>query len=332
MATALPLVGNRDVQARMVQVADGGRLHHACLFEGPEGVGKRTFALWLARYVNCEAATRPCGSCRSCTLLLAGTHPDLIVIGPDPERATAVISVQQAQELLGTLKLQRHSARHRFVILDPADLLNDESANTLLKTLEEPPAGTHFFLITARVASLLPTIRSRTQRIRFGPVGRAAMADWGQGRGLDATILAAAAGSPGLALRLAAGEAETRATLRAAVLGAIGQPLGKLFAFTEAEGKRDGGVNHAALAVDVVEELLRDTVYAANGKEPSGADPDANEQLRAWSAALWPGGNARMSQAVAVARDRLHLNVNGRVVLEALLAQLNLELSAATPR
>lgn len=315
----------------MVHVADTGRLHHACLFEGPEGVGKRTFALWLARYVNCDAPTRPCGNCHSCTLLLAGTHPDLIVIGPDPERATAVISVQQTQELLGTLKLQRHSARHRFVILDPADLLNDESANTLLKTLEEPPAGTHFVLVTARVASLLPTIRSRTQRIRFGPVPLAAMIEWGQTRGLDIKTVEAAAGSPGLALRLAAGEAETRATLRAAVLGAIGQPLGKLFAFTEAEGKREDGVNHAAFAVDIVEELLRDTVVLANGKHVRG-DPDTVDRLRGWSEALWPGGHARMSQAVAVARDRLHLNVNGRVVLEALLAQLNLELSAATPR
>lgn len=316
----------------MVQVADGGRLHHACLFEGPEGVGKRTFALWLARYVNCDAATRPCGSCRSCSLLLAGTHPDLIVVGPDPERATAVISVQQAQELVGGLKLKRHSARHRFVILDPADLLNDEAANALLKTLEEPPTGTHFVLITARVASLLPTIRSRTQRIRFGPVARAALTEWGQGRGLDATTLAAADGSPGLAVRLAGGEGQARAALRTAVLGAIGQPLGTLFAFTEAEGKRDAGVNHAALAVDVVEELLRDTVYLANGKAVGDADADTQDRLRAWSAALWPGGNARMSEAVAVARDRLYLNVNGRVVLEALLTRLNLELSATPLR
>ncbi len=329
MPPAFPLVGNLAVQERLVRAADEGRLHHAYLLEGPEGVGKATFARWLAAYVNCEGWMRPCGSCRSCHLLAAGTHPDLIVVSPDPDRATPIISVDQAHDLIRALQLQRHSARRRFVVLDPVDALNEEAANALLKTIEEPPEGTQFVLVTARVASLLPTLRSRSQRVRFGPVPEAELEAWLAGRGLDGAMAAASGGSPGLALRLAAGEAAARDALRGALLDAVGQPLGKAFALTEAEGKKDEGVSRAALAVDLLEELLRDAARLANGRDAGLAHPAGRARLEGWGRALWPGGIGRMGLAVATARDRLRLNVNGRVVLEALLTQLNLELSAA---
>lgn len=330
MTPAFPLIGNRAQTARLIAASDADRMHHAYLLEGPEGVGKATFALWLARYTNCTSASRPCGTCRSCHLMLSGTHPDLVVVVPDPDRATRVITVDQAHQLIRALQLQRHSARRRFVILDPVDALNDESANALLKTLEEPPQGTQFMLVTARVAALLPTIRSRTQRVRFGPVPEAELADWLVARGLDADLGRSSGGSPGFAIRLAGGEEAERRTLREALLAAVGQPLGKLFTFTEAEGKKEEGVNRAALAVDVLEELLRDSACLAQGRP--ALHREAEPTLRRWAAALWPGGFVRLGAHLAQARDRLALNVNGRVVLEALLTQLNLELSAAPPR
>lgn len=329
MPPAFPLVGNLAVQARLAQAADEDRLHHAYLFEGPEGVGKATFALWLARYVNCTAATRPCGECASCRLMLSGAHPDLVVVGPDPEKVTKILSVDQIHQLISAVQLQRHSARRRFVLLDPADALNEDAANALLKTLEEPPRGTQFVLVTARVASLLPTIRSRTQRVRFGPVPEADLLQWAANRQISPEIVRMAGGSLGGALHLAEGAAEARTTLRDAVIAAAGQPLVKLFALTEAEGKRDEGVNRAELVVDVLEELLRDAACLANGREGQLVHAACQPALAAWARALWPGGLARMGVAVASARDRLRLNVNGRTVLESLFAQLNLELSAA---
>ncbi len=328
MAPAFPLVGNLAVQARLAQAADEDRLHHAYLFEGPDGVGKATFALWLARYVNCEGTRRPCGECRSCRLMLTGGHPDLVVIGPDPEKVTRVISVDQAHQLINAVQLQRHSAKRRFVILDPADALNEDAANSLLKTLEEPPRGTQFILVTARVASLLQTIRSRTQRVRFGPVPEAELTAFLGARGVSPEMARMAGGSLGQAMKLAEGEAEARTTLRDAILDATGQPLVKLFALTEAEGKREEGVNRAELVVDVLEELLRDAACVANDRDDRLLHPAKRAQLALWARALWPGGHARMALALASARDRLRLNVNGRTVLESLFAQLNLELSA----
>ncbi|MFZ5481067.1 MAG: ATP-binding protein [Myxococcota bacterium] len=331
-----PILGNELVRARLWKAADEDRLHHCYLFEGPAGVGKATTARRLALYVNCEAPPpmlgppppRPCGECRSCRLILAGTHPDVITVVPDPEKSGRVITAEQAREVIAALQLQRHSARRRFVILDPADALNEESANALLKTLEEPAAGTQFVLVTARAAALLQTVRSRSQRVRFGPVSREETVAWLVGRGLDPRLAVDAQGSPGLALRLAEGEAAERAAVADAVVAVAGQPLHKLFALTEPAGKReDGGNEKAERVVDAVEALVRDAALLHLGRADGVLHEAHAPALRRWGAAMWPGGVARMQRAVADARDRLRLHVNGRTVLDALMAALNQELS-----
>ncbi len=322
------IIGNEAARGRLWRAADEGRMHHCYLFEGPEGVGKATTALRLALYVNCLGDQRPCGTCASCRLFRAGTHPDLIVVNPDPEKATRIITAEQARGVISALQLQRHSAKRRVVIVDPADALGEEAGNALLKTLEEPPGGTQFILVSARSASLLQTVRSRSQRVRFGPVPRDELEPWLAARGLDPSLATLSQGSPGFALRLAAGEAEARREVVAQIVGVVGQPLAQLFSLTEATGKRsDGAVERSTLAVDAVEELLRDVVVVASGRPDAALHPAHLGRLRVWADALHPGGVARMERAIAVARDRLRLNVNGRVVLEALLTTLNLELS-----
>ena len=258
--------------------------------------------------------------------MLAGSHPDLMVVGTDPERTTRVVSVDQAQAIISLVQLQRHSARRRFVIIDPADAMNDESANTLLKTLEEPPGGTQFILITARVASLLSTIRSRSQRVRFGPLNDADMAIFAAQKQVDAESVRAAEGSPGRALLLAGGEGEVRNKIRAGLLAAAGQPLNRLMAFAEAEGKKEEGESRAEIVVGVLEEMLRDATLIAAGRPDRVVHREVAAELAAWAERLDGGGLERLGPKIADARLRLRLNVNGRMVLESLIAQLNLEL------
>jgi DNA polymerase-3 subunit delta' len=318
-----PLIGNAALRARLCGAIEAGRAHHCYLFEGPEGVGKATTALWLAAWTNCAAGERPCGRCPSCRQIAAGSHPDVILVGPDPEKATRVISVAQAHAVVSALALKPHSARRRFVILDPADALNDEAANALLKTLEEPPHGTQFVLVTARIATLLPTVRSRSQRVRFGPVPTAELAAWLTARGADPRVAEGAEGSPGLALRLGDGEGERRAAVRRAIAEVVEAPLVRLFAFAEAKGKKEEGAeSEAAFVVEAVEALLADVARVASGRP-------VDDVAARWHAAMWPGGAARLCRQAALARERLRLNVNGRLVIEALLGQASLELARA---
>ncbi len=319
------LLGNATVRARLWRAADEGRLHHCCIFEGPEGVGKATTAFQLAMYMNCTGESRPCGACGSCKLLLAGSHPDFVRVEPDPDMATRTITIDQARGVIADLRLQRHSARRRVVLIDPVDTLGEAAANALLKTFEEPPPATQFILVTARAGALLQTVRSRSQRVRFGPVPRAELAAWLVERGLDPTLADDADGSPGLALRLAEGEGAARAEVEAALLAVLGQPLGAVFSFAEANGKKEEGVSAADKVIDALEAILRDVVRLGAGRAPRRDHPAVPRLV----AALYPEGVARLDQQCALARDRLRFNVGGRVVLEALFTAINLELSAA---
>lgn len=330
-----PLVGNVAVRSRLSRAALDQRLHHCFVFEGPEGVGKFSFAMQFAMEINClapasgqDAGARPCGVCDQCRWITSGAHPDVIVVKPDPERATPIISAAQAREIVGSLQLQRHSARYRVIILSPADAMNEEAANILLKTLEEPPAGTQFILVTSRPAALLPTVRSRSQRVRFGPLTAAEMATWLASRGLDPALAGPAAGSPGRALGLVEGDGAQRAEIMQGLCDTVGKPLYVMFAFTEATSKKlEGGSERGDLVLQLLEELLADTVAVASGRPPAHAD--RLPMLQGWARALWPGGVGRLQVEIGLARERLRSNVPARIVLEALLAHLNLELHHA---
>ncbi len=168
-----------------------GRLPHAFLFTGISGTGKAEMAERLAMALNCTGASgtddtapmTPCGTCRACHKIASGTHPDILRIGP----SKAAIKVDQIRSLRDALAMKPFEARHRVVIVSPADTMNPSAANALLKALEEPPAGTVFVLIAEGSADLLPTIVSRCQRIRFDPLGSDILAALlGKKHGLDA--------------------------------------------------------------------------------------------------------------------------------------------------
>jgi len=169
-----------------------GTLHHAYLFSGPEGIGKARAARLLAQAANCEAGTGgpagyredPCGKCGPCHKIATGIHPDVTVLSEERAMVKAGrweaksgrapsrdIVVDQVRDLVDhRLSLRRYEGRRRFVVIDPADAMNPQAQNALLKTLEEPPDDTTLVLVASAADSLLPTIRSRCLRVPFGPI------------------------------------------------------------------------------------------------------------------------------------------------------------------
>ncbi|MGI0116554.1 DNA polymerase III subunit delta' [Zooshikella sp. RANM57] len=144
-----------------------GRMAHAYLLEGHKGLGKFQFALRVASVLLCSNAVNgsACGLCKSCQLLKAKTHPDLLVVSPEQEGKP--IRVDQVRELLGFASKTAQQGGYRIIIIRPADAMNINASNALLKCLEEPGDNTIILLITDISSGLLPTIKSRCQRLQF---------------------------------------------------------------------------------------------------------------------------------------------------------------------
>jgi DNA polymerase-3 subunit delta' len=183
----LGIFGHDDVVKCFRQATRQGRLASSFLFVGPEGVGKRSFALRLAQSLLCQTRSEElleaCGSCPACTQVAAGTHPDLEVVSRPPDKAFIPLELligdkehRMQEGLCHNLSLRPFMGGRKIAIIDDADYLNPEGANCLLKTLEEPPPRSVLILIGTSPARQLPTIRSRCQLVRFRPLDVATVA------------------------------------------------------------------------------------------------------------------------------------------------------------
>ncbi len=176
---------------QLFRVIQSGKIPHAHIFTGIEGVGKRETAIKFAMACNCQeyeitaghtprndeetnrrcCAGLPCGVCKSCRKIASGNHPDIISVLPRNNR----IRIGQIRQLHRVLAMKPYESRYRFVIISDAQNLNLEAANSLLKVLEEPPHGTFLILTAYHLHDLLPTIASRCQHVRFHPISRDAL-------------------------------------------------------------------------------------------------------------------------------------------------------------
>ena len=193
-------------------VRERARLPHALMICGQKGLGKNTLALWLAQHLLCTQPTGDndvCGQCQNCRLFVAGSHPDLHVLQPEAtykaspgvlaqyaqryapadkskdSKDSTVIRIDQIRALIENVQTRAQIAPCKVVLLSPADSMNVNAANSLLKLLEEPPSDSYLVLVADRPARLPATIRSRCARIDVHIPAPAVALAWLAGQGLD---------------------------------------------------------------------------------------------------------------------------------------------------
>ena len=186
---------------QIAQFLEQDRFPHALLFEGIKGVGKRHFAFQLAQMLLCQGEPTEsgiCHSCPSCEWFLSGTHPDFVLLEPDEGKK--LISIDSIRLNAEKVFKTSHQNGYRILIIEPADAMTIGAANSLLKTLEEPPELTLLMLLTDKPALLLPTIRSRASRLRFTLPKPEMAKTWLQAQGHDVStaerMLALSLGAP----------------------------------------------------------------------------------------------------------------------------------------
>ncbi len=332
--------GNPQVTHALEQMLAQDRLSQTLLFSGPEGVGKATLArrlgdrllgrpelieqddLSLAQNMDVIAAREKLpAEKRNDDPLLFASHPDFITFAPDgPLRQ---ISIQQTRLLKERAQFLPHKGHHRVFLIDHVDRANEQAANSLLKTLEEPPPHLIVIMTAENAYDLLPTIRSRSVPFQFAPLSKEEMRRFVEARGLDhpERRTALAAGSPGLAVSL---DLEVYDRRRAAMLALLKSasgvaPFSAWIPASEALGR--SRTEKLDLYLKVLYELLRDLLLLREGFEEI-RNQDIRRELEPLAARVSFGWLRKAAARVDELAEFVRRNIQKGIALDALIMEL----------
>jgi DNA polymerase-3 subunit delta' len=315
-----PFYGQHQAKNLFTRSLAAGRLAHAYLFRGPEGVGKRLFARGLTAAVNCKQKNglSGCGICSSCKKFAAGSHPDFLLVSPEK----GAIKIGQIRNLIKKLSFAPYEAETRVVLIEDVHTMRQEAANSLLKTLEEPPENNLLILTADSAGNVLQTIISRCQTIPFYALTFEETTEilTGQDAQLDAEtamlLARLAEGSPGRAQLLQQRElAEFWNDLIALLVEQSGNEAGdvsKILLMAEAMAALKEDLPHL---FSLIRLWIRDCLFDIHGQQ---AGTGTLITRKGWSSEQY---FAKM-QAVNRAEKELSRNCNRTLVCEVLLFRL----------
>ena len=339
------LIGNERAKETLRRMLRQGRVPGALLFAGESGLGKKSFALELARALNCRErrGVEGCGVCPACIRIgkfqypaaddkdeykkiIWSEHRDVGLVLPYNRN----VYIQAIRELERESNFRPAEGNARVFIIENAESLTDASANALLKTLEEASPTTHIILITSRPSSLLPTIRSRCQTVRFAPLASEELEGFlvkqGRRAGEEARLAAQlASGRPGVALGL---NLDTYRARREAMLGVVealasggGDRVRLLRAAEEMVDAKHKEEYEPRL--DALEILVRDLWLLALGGGGALVNQDLRERLARLAEGVRPAHAAGWLMRIEELRGQLAVNVNRRAATDALFLSMS---------
>jgi len=337
------LIGNKDVKEMLLRLLRTGRVPNALLFAGPEGVGKKQFALGLARSLVCTIPKdgEACGQCGACKrvgefaiptfekgedsdYVFFSQHPDVGIIVPFRRN----LRIGAVRALDRETHFRPYEGSARVFIVDDAEKMNDAASNALLKTLEEPPPTSHIILIASRADSLLPTIRSRCQTIRFAPapfddIEKHLIAT--ERFSADDAALAArvSGGSIGRALEIVPASFRTQRSLmlnvlRSALAGSIRELLAGSEEMADAKNKDEYEEN-----LGILQGLIHDVWLLRNGAgESEILNADIKAELSQLAEAAAATALAQWLGEIETMQENFIVNINRRIATDSLFVAM----------
>jgi len=308
----------------LVDRLNSSTLPHALLLKGPRYLGKLHFAEAFAAFLLCERnSSSPtnsmCGECAGCHLVMAGSHPDLRLIEPEGSRQ---IKIEQIREIIEFANQTAQMRGYRVIIIHPAEAMNINSANALLKSLEEPGEKTMLLLVSHQPGSLLPTVRSRCQQLTFHLPDREVAEQWlatTEVQGNHALLLNIAGGSP---VRVVDALTAEYLELRSAVAHTVNDLLMNRQSVISAAKVLSG--SNPDTVLEILQNLLLDAVKYHRMADLPARSEDLSELLRTLNSLL---GDTYLLKIMAIVTEEQRALVHGAtpnvpLLMESVLAQL----------
>ncbi len=333
------LIGNERIKDVLKRMLQSGRLPGAMLFTGEDGIGKKLFALEIARALNCRfpIGVEGCGKCPACVRIskfnfpqseesddwkriIWSDHPDVgIVMAPK-----RVLLVDQMRQIEAEANFRPYEGQARVFLIDEADKLNDSSANALLKVLEEPPHTSHIVLLTSRPAMLLSTVRSRCQILRFAPLSAKEIEPYliSKGSAPAAARVGArlARGSLGRALEQDLDEFLEQREAMLGVLRGLVLSDDRIQLLKSAEDLNSAAIkDEYETRLDILETLIRDAWMLSLGAAAEFVvNDDLLPELQKISKRLDSRRPARWISLIEEMREQLIVNINRKAATDSL--------------
>jgi DNA polymerase-3 subunit delta' len=338
------LIGNENVKLVLRRLVGKGRVPNSLLFVGDEGVGKRLFAIEVAKAFLCKGRVESgsCGVCSACTRAGHFVFPksekgddfDQVFLSEHPDLGTVIpfrrnVRIGAIRALEREANFRPYEAPARFFIVDDAEKMADPAANALLKTLEEPPATTHIILITSRPDALLPTIRSRVQTIKFAPIPTSEIEDFlirDRAFSRDEARLAARASRGSLCRAVSMNPSQflsSRDRMVDVVRGVVSSHdraavLRVSEEMSDAKNKERFEEN-----LDILESLIHDVwTLGVTGDANRITNSDISDELKALTANTGEHQLSAWLASIETMRSNFTVNINRRVATDALFTEM----------